>query len=80
MKFLLLLVASWWVCNVVSTIASKTFMLDALSRIVPDEDVLPLAFRDLRWLDLTIVQHLVAALAASVWVVLVQGDRTFPTL
>ena len=58
--------ALWWVANTVTIIVSKSVMTgeDASSK---GASSWMLAFKDSRWLELTILQHLLAPIALVVW-------------
>ena len=58
-------VAVWWIANTISTIASKSVMEGADFRI-KDSGSLTTAFMDIRWLELTALQHLVGAVFAGI--------------
>ncbi|XP_038074474.1 uncharacterized protein LOC119742534 [Patiria miniata] len=80
MATVVLFVAVWWIANMVATIASKK----AVSGIKPDAtDSLTtwtgtVALKDLRWIELTMLQHLLGALLANTWLLVVRRKSVFP--
>ncbi|XP_038073653.1 uncharacterized protein LOC119741820 [Patiria miniata] len=78
MDSVVVFVAVWWIANMVATIASKK----ALSGIEPDAinsltSWTP-ALKDLRWIELTMLQHLMGVLLANTWLLVVRGKSAFP--
>ena len=65
--FIAAAVGLWWLANTLATIASKSVMRgeDTSS---DSTSGLTLAFKDLRWVELTALQHLVGAVLAGLWI------------
>ena len=71
-------VGLWWVANTIASIASKSVM--------KGDDVIfngtsewTSAFQDLRWVDLTALQHVLGMAASIVWLKVVMGRSVWPT-
>ena len=69
-------VAIWWIGNVVATIASKYVMNedDGSARVGSSTQ----ALNDFRWLDLTLMQHLLGGVVVFVWISIVQRKPFLP--
>ena len=66
LTFLAGIVAVWWITNTIATIASKRVMQSDADSIYSAG--FTDAFKDLRWVELTLFQHSMGALLAGVWV------------
>ena len=75
MWLLIATVALWWVANTIASIASKSVMGASGNG---NTSWTP-AIRDLRWLELTALQHLLGGTAAVVWLKVVMGKSLWPT-
>ena len=78
MGLVFVFVVIWFIANTIATIASKTAMLE----VKPGDSIHSLtdwtpAFQDLRWVDLTMLQHIVAALAGVIWMTTIQCKSVF---
>ena len=75
--WLIAIAALWWVANTVTSIVTKSVMTgeDASSK-GPTSWIH--AFKDLRWLELTILQHLLAAIELVIWLKVVMGKSIWP--
>ena len=69
-------VSIWWIGNVVATIASKYVMNedDGSARVGSSTQ----ALNDFRWLDLTLMQHLLGGVVVFVWISIVQRKPFLP--
>ena len=65
--FIAAAVGLWWLANTLATIASKSVMRGG-DTSSDSTSGLTLAFKDLRWVELTALQHLVGAVLAGVWI------------
>ena len=70
-------VCVWWLGNVVATIASKYVMNENGGSELSGDGTR--ALNDFRWLDLTLMQHLLGGLVVFVWITLVKGKSFLPS-
>ena len=70
--------ALWWVASTIASIASKSVMKGGDIGTKGTTDWTP-AFEDLRWLELTALQHLLGGIAAVIWLKVVMGKSVWPT-
>ncbi|XP_038074476.1 uncharacterized protein LOC119742533 [Patiria miniata] len=78
MESVVVFVAVWWIANMVSTIASKKAVSDIKPDVFDSLTSCTPALKDLRWIELTMLQHLLGALLANIWVVVIRGKSVFP--
>ena len=75
MWLLIATVALWWVAKTIASIASKSVMGASGNG---NTSWTP-AIRDLRWMELTALQHLLGGTAAVIWLKVVMGKSIWPT-
>ena len=78
LPFMLAAVSVWWVANTIATIASKSVMRGGDGRTKAGGTGLTMAFKDMRWVELTAMQHLLGAALAAIWVK-ATGKAIWPT-
>ena len=71
-------VALWWVANTIASIASKSVMKGD-DVLIEGASEWTSAFQDLRWVDLTALQHVLGMAASVVWLKVVMGRSVWPT-
>ena len=73
-------VAVWWIANIIASLSSKNVMEDNNVTTNGSKSWTP-ALEDLRWIELTFIQHLIGGIASIVWLKLVMRkpvwDPTF---
>jgi len=75
--WLIAIAALWWVANTVTSIVTKSVMIGEDASTKGATSWMP-AFKDLRWLELTMLQHLHAAIALVMWLKVVMGKSIWP--
>ena len=71
-------VGLWWVANTIASIASKSVMKGD-DVLIKGTSEWTSAFQDLRWVDLTALQHVLGMAASVVWLKVVMGRSVWPT-
>ena len=71
---MIVVVLIWWVANGITSIASKSMMIthDVVNKSALSTSLKP-AFKDFRWLELTVLQHLLGAIASVIFLKIVKG-------
>ena len=69
-----MVVLIWWVANGITSIASKSMMVThgVVNKSALSTSLKP-AFKDFRWLELTVLQHLLGAIASVIFLKIVKG-------
>ena len=75
---MIITVGLWWVANTIASIASKSVMKGD-DVLIEGASEWTSAFQDLRWVDLTALQHVLGMAASVVWLKLVMGRSVWPT-
>ena len=70
MKYIITAVAVWWIANIIASLSSKSVMEDNSIATKSSKSWTP-ALEDLRWLELTFMQHLIGGIASIIWLKLV---------
>ena len=70
-------VAIWWIANTLTSVVSKNVMYDD-SETYEGVTGWTTAFKDLRWLDLTVLQHLIGMVASAAWLKVVMKQPLLP--
>ncbi|XP_022093128.1 uncharacterized protein LOC110980597 [Acanthaster planci] len=78
MDSVVVFVAIWWTANMVATIASKTAISGTKPDTIESMTTWTPALKDLRWLELTMLQHVLGALFSNTWLFAVRGATAFP--
>ena len=69
----------WWLTNTLASVMSKSVMESGEDGKVRDGSLaLTSSFKDLRWVDLTALQHLIGMAASVAWLKLVVKESLFP--
>ena len=71
------LVALWWVGNTIATIFSKMVMNEG-KEAIPDVLGLSAAFLDFRWIELTLLQHVLGGVVGLIWLKLIKREYLYP--
>ena len=70
-------VAFWWIGNTIATIFSKNVMNKGKEATF-EVWGLTNAFLDFRWLELTLLQHVLGGVIGYIWLILIKGKPLYP--